>query len=56
VNEVYDSGEIILQMQVKVYPDDNALTLQKRVLETEHKLYPEAIKMFEEKKIASANK
>ena len=56
VNEVYDSGEIILQMQVKVNPDDNALSLQKRVLETEHKLYPEAIKLFEEKKLASANK
>ena len=56
VNEVYDSGEILLQKQLKVNPDDNALSLQKRVLETEHKLYPEAIKLFEEKKLASANK
>ena len=50
VNEVYDSGEIILQEKVKVFPDDDALSLQKRVLEIEHKLYPEAIKLFEEKK------
>ena len=51
VNEVYDSGEIILQKHLKVNPDDNALSLQKRVLETEHKLYPEAIKMFEEDRV-----
>lgn len=56
VNEVYDSGEIVLQKLVKVNPDDDAISLQKRVLETEHKLYPEAIKLFEEKKLASANK
>ena len=49
VNEVYDSGEIILQKQVVVLPDDDASSLQKRVLETEHELYPEVIKMFEEK-------
>lgn len=51
VNEVYDSGEIILQKQVDVHPDDDAFTLQKRVLETEHKLYPEAIKLFEENRV-----
>mgnify|MGYP002858589961 FL=1 len=51
VNEVYDSGAVILQKQVKVKPTDDALTLQKRVLRTEHKLYSEAIKLFEEKRV-----
>jgi phosphoribosylglycinamide formyltransferase-1 len=51
VNEVYDSGAIILQKQVKVKPGDDALSLQKRVLRAEHKLYPEVIKLFEEKRI-----
>lgn len=55
VNEVYDSGEIILQKQVEVHPNDDASSLQKRVLETEHKLYPQAIKMFEEKKLRVRN-
>ncbi|NOS86111.1 MAG: phosphoribosylglycinamide formyltransferase [Ignavibacteria bacterium] len=51
VNEVYDSGAVILQKQVKAKPTDDALSLQKRVLRTEHKLYPEAIKLFEEKRV-----
>ena len=51
VNEVYDSGAVILQKQVKVKPTDDALALQKRVLRAEHKLYPEAIKLFEEKRV-----
>lgn len=50
VNEVYDSGAIILQKLVKVKPGDDALSLQKRVLLAEHKLYPEVIKLFEEGK------
>lgn len=51
VNEVYDSGAVILQKKVKVKPGDDALTLQKKVLRAEHKLYPEAIKLFEEKRV-----
>lgn len=51
VNEVYDSGAVILQKQVKVKPADDAESLQKRVLRAEHKLYSEAIKLFEEKRV-----
>jgi phosphoribosylglycinamide formyltransferase-1 len=51
VNEVYDSGAVIFQKQVKVKPADDAESLQKRVLRAEHKLYPEAIKLFEEKRV-----
>lgn len=38
-----DTGEIILQREVPVLPDDTAETLAKRVLETEHEIYTEAI-------------
>ncbi len=55
VNEVYDSGAIIKQREVKVMPGDDALKLQKRVLLAEHKLYPDAIKLFEEKRIKVRN-
>ena len=38
-----DTGEIILQREVPVLPNDTAETLAKRVLETEHEIYTEAI-------------
>jgi phosphoribosylglycinamide formyltransferase-1 len=46
-DEVYDHGKIILQKQVKVKPGDTPETLRKRVLRTEHKVYPEAIRLLE---------
>ena len=55
VNEVYDSGAVIMQKDVKVKPGDDALTLQTRVLRAEHKLYPEAIKLFEDGRIRVRN-
>lgn len=55
VNEVYDSGAIIKQREVKVLKGDDPVKLQKRVLRAEHKLYPEVIKMFEEKRIKVRN-
>ena len=39
-----DDGPVILQARVPVLQDDDATTLAKRVLEQEHKLYPEAIR------------
>lgn len=39
-----DSGPIIAQAAVPVYPDDTAETLQARILVEEHKLYPAALK------------
>jgi phosphoribosylglycinamide formyltransferase 1 len=51
VDDVYDNGAVMLQKEVKVKPGDTAESLQKRVLRVEHKLYPEAIKLFEEGKI-----
>lgn len=43
VTENYDEGEIILQAKVPVLPDDTPETLAARVLEVEHRLYPEAL-------------
>lgn len=40
VDEVPDGGAIIAQKSVEVLPDDTAESLQKRVLEEEHKLLP----------------
>jgi len=46
VDEGTDTGDIILQRKVPVYSDDTPETLQKRVLELEHILLPEAVKLI----------
>ena len=51
VDEGVDSGPIILQSVVKVRNTDNEKTLSKRILTEEHKIYPEAVKLFARKKI-----
>ena len=43
VTEKLDSGKIILQKKVKITVSDDAITLAKKVLKEEHKLYPAAI-------------
>ena len=39
-----DSGKIILQKKVKILKKDTSISLAKKVLKQEHKLYPAAIK------------
>lgn len=51
VNSEVDGGAILLQEAVPVYFEDNAETLQKRVLEKEHIILPKAIKLLSEDKI-----
>lgn len=51
VDEGTDSGPIILQSAVKVFDDDTEETLAARVLEQEHIIYPQAIKLFVEGKL-----
>lgn len=46
VDEGTDSGPIILQAAVEVRENDTEDTLAARVLEQEHKIYPEAIKLY----------
>ena len=38
-----DSGKIILQKKIKITVKDNPISLAKKVLKQEHKLYPDAI-------------
>jgi phosphoribosylglycinamide formyltransferase-1 len=51
VDEELDGGPIILQKCVEVKEDDTVQTLAERILEQEHKIYPEAIKLFAENKL-----
>lgn len=51
VNENADEGAIILQRAVEVAYDDTPESLQQKVLEVEHKLLPEAVKLFCDDKI-----
>lgn len=50
-----DSGPIIAQASVPVLPGDTAETLAARVLEQEHELYPEALKLVAEGKVKLEN-
>ena len=43
-----DSGPIILQAHVPVRDDDTVDTLSDRILRQEHRIYPEAIRLFTE--------
>lgn len=43
-----DGGPVIAQARVPVLPDDDPDTLAARVLEQEHRLYPQAIRWFAE--------
>lgn len=43
VTKEYDAGPILAQRKVPVRKDDDAASLAKRVLQQEHKLYPEVI-------------
>ena len=48
-DENYDTGGIIIQQEVDVLAGDTPDALAKRVLEVEHKIYPEAIKKLIER-------
>jgi len=46
-----DDGPVILQATVPIEEDDTAETLAQRVHEQEHRIYPEAIRLFAENKL-----
>ena len=48
VEEGVDSGPIVLQESVPVEPGDTEATLSARILVAEHRLYPEAVRLFAE--------
>jgi len=49
--EEVDAGPIILQAVVPVYQDDTEETLADRILVWEHKIYPEAVRLYFEGKL-----
>ena len=51
VDEGIDSGPIILQESVPVLQGDDEESLSARILEQEHQLYPEAVRLFCEGRI-----
>jgi len=50
-DEGVDTGPIIIQAIVKVKDNDTEETLMKRILAKEHKIYPEAVKLFAQDRI-----
>jgi len=52
VDDGVDSGPVILQASVPVRADDTEDSLSARVLVEEHRLYPEAIRLFAEGRLA----
>ena len=51
VTKELDNGPIIIQGVVPILPDDTEETLSQRILEIEHKIYPQAIKWFCDKRL-----
>ena len=51
VDEGVDTGPIIIQAIVNVKNNDTEETLSKRILAKEHKIYPEAVKLFAQGRI-----
>ena len=52
IDEDVDTGPIIIQVPVEVKDDDTPDTLAARILELEHKIYPEAVRLFAEGKLS----
>jgi len=56
VDEQMDHGPIILQETVKIKEDDTLKSLEERIHKTEHRIYPQAIKLFLEGKLKIAGR
>jgi phosphoribosylglycinamide formyltransferase-1 len=56
VEEGVDTGPIIVQASVPVRPDDSEDSLSARILAEEHRLYPEAIRLFAEGRLRIAGR
>jgi phosphoribosylglycinamide formyltransferase-1 len=51
VDDSYDTGPVVLQYPVPVLQGDDAGSLAERVLDVEHVLYPEALRLFAQEKV-----
>ncbi|MGE5299877.1 MAG: phosphoribosylglycinamide formyltransferase [Acidobacteriota bacterium] len=56
VDEGMDTGPVIIQAAVPVRDDDTEDSLSARILAFEHKIYPEAIKLFSEGRLNVAGR
>jgi phosphoribosylglycinamide formyltransferase-1 len=56
VDEGTDTGPIIIQAAVAVAPDDTEETLAERILQEEHRIYPEAIRLYSEGRLTIQQK
>jgi phosphoribosylglycinamide formyltransferase-1 len=52
VDEGMDTGPVIIQAAVPVSPDDTEETLGARILIEEHRIYPEAIRLYAEGRLS----
>jgi len=55
VDEEYDRGPIVLQKRIRIDNGDTPESLAAKVLEIEHEIYPEAIRLFAEGNIRIDN-
>jgi phosphoribosylglycinamide formyltransferase-1 len=55
VTSLVDHGPIISQAAIQVMPNDTEETLAKRVLQQEHRIYPEAVRWFVEGRLRLSN-
>lgn len=55
VNEIYDNGTIVIQKEIDIFDTDNADSLQKRILNYEHKYLVEAVQRIEKGEISLKN-
>ncbi len=51
VDDGVDTGPIIMQQPVPIFADDTPSTLHQRIQLAEHTLYPQAVRLFAEKKL-----
>lgn len=51
IDDKMDHGPVILQGEVKIKENDTLETLEKKIHKVEHKIYPEAIRLFVEEKV-----
>lgn len=56
VDEEYDHGQIVLQRAIHVEENETPESLALKVLTIEHEIYPEAIRLFAEGKVATNGK
>ncbi|MBT3181864.1 MAG: phosphoribosylglycinamide formyltransferase [Deltaproteobacteria bacterium] len=56
VDDKVDHGPIICQSSVPVMEDDTPQTLKDRILEEEHRIYPQAIQLYAEGKLKIKNR